>query len=230
MPSAYELRFAHGKIDRVDTCLDDGNIYVKITDYKTGRKAFDVVALYHGLQLQLMVYMNAAMELEKKNHPEAEVIPAGVFYYRLDDPFIEKKDRENVEDAILKHLRPDGLISENEKVLEHLDHTEHKESLVVPIKYNKDGSLAKSSKTVSEADFHLMMNHALLKVQEVSGEILEGKTAAAPYRRGDETGCDYCKYKHICGFDIKVPGYEYRDIDTMKLEDVLKEMRKEGEQ
>ena len=229
VPSAYEMRFANGKVDRVDTCEDGNNIYVKITDYKTGRKAFDIVSLYHGLQLQLMVYMDAAMKIEQKKHPDAQVIPAGVFYYRLDDPFVDKKDQDNVELAVLKQLRPDGIINDNDAVLAHLDHTGSKDSLVVPVKYNKDGSLAKSSKTVSEADFQLIMNHALKKVEEIHGEIQAGTAKASPYRRGDETGCDYCKYKHVCGFDVKVPGYEYRDIETMKQEDILMLMRKERE-
>ena len=54
-PSAYEMRFRGGKIDRIDTCVDGDKVYVKVVDYKTGKKAFDVTALYHGLQLQLMV-------------------------------------------------------------------------------------------------------------------------------------------------------------------------------
>ena len=228
-PSAYEMRFTHGKIDRIDTCVDDNNVYVKVTDYKTGKKAFDIVALYHGLQLQLMVYMDAAMKLEKKKRPDHNIIPAGVFYYRLDDPFVEKQAKENVPDAILKELRPDGIINENGAVLEHLDHTGNADSLVIPVKYNKNGSLAKSSKTVTEEDFYHIMNHAVRKVDEIHGKILAGETKAAPYRRGDETGCDYCKYKHICGFDIKVPGYDYRDISKAGKDEVLEKMRQEGE-
>lgn len=229
IPSAYEMQFASGKVDRVDTCMDGDNIYVKVTDYKTGKKAFDIVALYHGLQLQLMVYMDAAMKMEQKKHPEAKVIPAGVFYYHLDDPFVDKMDQSSVDRAILKELRPDGIINNNEEVLAHLDRSKNQDSLVIPVKYNKDGSLAKISKTISEADFNLIMNHALKKVDEIHGEILAGNAKASPYRRSEETGCDYCKYKHVCGFDMKVPGYEYRDIEKQKQEDILMEMRKERE-
>ena len=76
-------------------------------------------------------------------------------------------------------------------------------------------------------DFHLMMNHALKKVEEAGKAILDGETKVLPYRRGDETGCDYCKYKHVCGFDIKIPGYEYRDIDKMSNEEVLEAIRED---
>jgi len=226
VPSAYEMRFANGKIDRIDTCVDEENVYVKVTDYKTGRKALDITLLYHGLQLQLMVYMDMAMNLEKRKNPDKEIVPAGVFYYHLEDPFVEKQAKENVERAILKELRPDGIINASGDVLRHLDHTLEKESLVVPVRYNKDGSLAKASKVVSESDFHLMMNHALKKVEEARVGILEGETKAAPYRRGDETGCTFCKYRHICGFDVKIPGYEYRDINKMKSEEALDAIRK----
>ena len=95
VPEAYELRFFGGKIDRIDICETEEQIYVKVMDYKTGSKAFDVVALYHGLQLQLMVYMDAAVEFQKKRHPDKEVIPAGVFYYRIQDPLVDKtEDKE----------------------------------------------------------------------------------------------------------------------------------------
>ena len=39
-PEASELSFGSGKIDRVDTCLEDDTVYVKVVDYKTGHTAF----------------------------------------------------------------------------------------------------------------------------------------------------------------------------------------------
>ncbi len=55
-----------GRIDRVDTCETDDKVYVKIIDYKSGNTTFSLLNLYHGLQLQLVVYMSAALELEAK--------------------------------------------------------------------------------------------------------------------------------------------------------------------
>ena len=231
VPESYELRFGNGKIDRIDICEEKDKIYVKVMDYKTGNKAFDVVALYHGLQLQLMVYMDAALEEQKKNHVAREVIPAGVFYYQIQDPFIDKKMKNtrasSAEEAILKELKPDGIINLRDEVLHHLDSHTEGESLVIPVKYNKNGSLSKSSKAVSEEDFRIMMKHAAKKVEETHCRILEGNTDALPYRRGRESGCDYCKYHHVCGFDRKVPGYEYRDIEKMSKEEAIAAMRRE---
>ena len=103
VPESYELRFGNGKIDRVDTCVDKDEVYVKIVDYKTGMTAFDISALYYGLQLQLMVYMDAAVELTRKKYPQKEVIPSGVFYYRIQDPLVAKtRDRKELDERRLR--------------------------------------------------------------------------------------------------------------------------------
>lgn len=229
VPSACEFRFRNGKIDRIDTCVDQDQVYVKVMDYKTGRKAFDVVALYHGLQLQLMVYMDAAVRAEERKHPEHEVIPAGVFYYRIQDPLVEKKEKEEIEQAILKELKLDGMINLQGESVKHLERSGQGESLAVPLKFNKNGSLSKSSKAVPEEEFRAMMRHAVEKVEKTHKKILAGETGAIPYRRGQESGCDYCKYRHVCGFDLKVPGYHYRDIGKMSREEAIARMQRETE-
>lgn len=228
-PSAYELRFANGKIDRVDTCEDGDCVYVKVIDYKTGSKSFDVTALYHGLQLQLMVYMDAALQLEQKKHPEKEILPAGVFYYRIQDPLIDRPKEGEEQEAILKELKPDGMISLEKEVLEHLDHCMVGESSVIPVKYNKNGSLSKSSKAASAQDFYLMMKYAVNKVEEIRQKILSGDVKVNPYRRGTETSCDYCSYRQICGFDTKMEGYRYREIEAMSVDKVIQAMKGEGQ-
>ena len=227
VPVAYEMRFENGKIDRVDLCKDKDKVYVKVLDYKTGSKAFDVVALYHGLQLQLMVYMDAAVKMTQKHYPDSEVIPAGVFYYRLNDPLVEKKvvgEEEEIWQKILKELKVDGVMNLKDETLEHLDHCQAGESAVIPVKYNKNGSLSTNSKVASEQEFEVMMRHALGKVLKVHRKILSGEVAAFPYRRKQESGCDYCAYRHICGFDQKIPGYKYRDIFEMTQSEVIAAM------
>ncbi len=97
--------------------------------------------------------------------------------------------------------------------------------MVVPVKYNKNGSLSKGSKAVPQEEFEIMMRHAVGKVAEVHRRILKGETGASPYRKGQETGCDYCGYRHVCGFDVKIPGYDYREIDKMSMEEAIQAMR-----
>ena len=139
-----------GKIDRVDLYEDEEHVYVKVIDYKTGAKAFQLGEMYHGLQLQLIVYLNAVMEMEEQKHPEKEIVPAGIFYYQMKDPFVEKEVRENLgEKAVLKELKPDGIVNSSEEVITHLDRSFSGNSDVIPVGRNKDQSLSKTSKVLS---------------------------------------------------------------------------------
>ena len=116
---------------------------------KLGQKAFQLGEMYHGLQLQLIVYLNAVMEMEEQKHPEKEIVPAGIFYYQMKDPFVEKEVRENLgEKAVLKELKPDGIVNSSEEVITHLDRSFSGNSDVIPVGRNKDQSLSKTSKSV----------------------------------------------------------------------------------
>ena len=96
----------------------------------------------------------------------------------------------------------------------------------VPVKLNKNGSLSKASKAAPPEAFRAMMLHAVRKVEEAHGLILQGESAALPYRKGQESGCDYCGYRHVCGFDVKIPGYHYRDIGKMTKEEAIAAMER----
>ena len=149
-------------------------------------------------------------------------------YRIIQDPLVEKrKEQEDIGQDILKELKPDGMVNLRDEVLFHLDRQMKGESLAVPVKYNKNGSLAKSSKAVPQEEFQIMMRHAVKKVRDTHRKILKGNTDVLPYRKGQESGCDYCSYRHVCGFDVKIPGFRYRDIGKMSREEVIAAMKKE---
>lgn len=227
VPKAYELSFGGGRIDRVDVCEDGDEVYVKVLDYKTGQTGFDISALYHGLQLQLMVYMNAAMENAGKNYPGRNVVPAGVFYYRMKDPLVGKAGERERELRILKELRPDGIVNLEKESLRHLDHSLDGESTAVPVKLNRDGSISKTSKAVSQEEFRRMLSFAQRKSESLREAVRRGETGIEPYRQGTKTGCDYCVYQHVCGFDTRLPGYQYRNIPKLSREEALEQMKQE---
>ncbi len=64
-------------------------------------------------------------------------------------------------------------------------------------------------------------------MEDARTKILNGEVGALPYKRGQESGCDYCPYRQVCGFDGRNPGYEYRDIGTMGKEEAMEAMRME---
>lgn len=238
-----------GRIDRLDTYKDGDRVYIKVIDYKSGSTNFDLVAIYYGLQLQLVLYMNAALELVRKGKKEAH--PAGIFYYNVKDPmenWEEGETEEALRERILKDLKLNGLVHGERHVIEHLDTTLKEadgntqerrpsfaapgagamESSVIPVKYNKNGSLSAASSVASEAQFETLSHYVADTVKGIGREILDGNVAINPYERRGRSSCDYCPYKNICGFDSKIPGYEFRQLDSLKKDEVWNRMKAKG--
>lgn len=229
-PSGYEVNFYGGKIDRIDTCEQDDKIYVKIIDYKTGTQSFDLAALYHGLQMQLVVYMDAAMAVEEKKHPDRQVVPAGIFYYKIKDPIVSREeDLARLEEAILKELRLDGIVNSDDAVLQLMD-AEMKpgtSSAVIPAGRKKDGMLTWNSRAVSEEGFGAIRNYTKKKIATLRQQIASGEIDTAPYEFGSKTACDYCQFRNICRFEPEFPGYLYRRLPQLSAKEVLERMREE---
>lgn len=230
VPSGYEMKFGSGKIDRIDTCEDENKIYVKVTDYKTGSKSFDITSFYHGLQMQLPVYLNAALDLEQQRHREQEIIPAGIFYYRMKDPIVDKEKNEVLlEEKLLRELKLDGIVNADEGVIGHLERDLSGTSNFIPVGKNKDGSLNRYSKVLSSDEFATLLEYTKKKEAELKSRIINGENYVRPYEMGNSTGCDYCAYKDICGFDPGLDGYEYQHLEKLGKEEVVEKMKQTGE-
>lgn len=225
--SADEAIHLRGRIDRLDLCQDGEQVYVKIIDYKSGSTSFDLAAVYYGLQLQLVVYMDAVMEMTGRRFPGKEVVPAGILYYNISDPLVEKDgqpDPERINQEILKKLRMNGLINSELEIIHHLDNTIEKESDIIPVVL-KDGQVQEGKSSVANRErFEKLRRYVHKKVKEAGKEILDGEIGAKPYKSGPHTACDYCPYHGVCGFDKKTSGYDYRRLKGKKAEEIWEEI------
>ena len=222
-----------GRIDRIDTAQTEDAVYVKVVDYKSGMAEFDPVSVSYGLQLQLVVYLNAALEMEQRLHPERVAVPAGIFYYRMQDPVLEKEagvDEAAMRERLLKKLRPDGIINEDDEVLELLDHGFSGDSLVIPAGRKKDGSLKAASKTVTPEQFQTLSRFARRKLTQLGERMLGGEVAPDPYEADGRTPCDYCDYADVCGFDRKIPGSCPHRLEPLGKDEVWIRMEQELKQ
>lgn len=231
--SGEEKMRLRGRIDRVDTLERGDKLYVKILDYKSGMKSFDLVSFYQGLQLQLVVYLNAAAGLEKQSHPDKEIIPAAVLYYHLADPYIQAPcgdiREEELNTAIRKELRMTGLVNDAEGVIESLDSTLAEKSDVIPVERKKDGTLSKNSGVLAQEDFRNLSAYANRKIREIGRRILAGEITVSPYEMGGSDACTYCAYKKVCGFDTRIEGYGKRMMEKMDRDEALQKIREEIE-
>ena len=219
-----------GRIDRIDLCCEEDRVYVKVVDYKSGSTSFDLASLYDGLQLQLVVYLNAAMEMEKRLYPDKEIVPAGIFYCRLQDPLVEADSEltpAEIDHMILKKMRPDGLVNLDPDVISRLDGRLEKTSLVIPVGVKKDGTCTAASSVAPLWQIEELSRFVSGKLEEFGRQILDGQIRAKPCRKRQETACDYCAFSHLCGFDPAVPGASYREQTRMSREEIWKEIEKE---
>ena len=220
-----------GRIDRLDTYVDDNRLYVKVIDYKSGNTKFDLIKLYHGMQLQLIVYMNAAMELEKKKHAHKEIVPGGLFYYHIDDPVIEvtgKVSEEEIQEAILKELKPDGLVNQEESVYRAMDDQFEQKSDVIPVELKKNGDLSARSSVASTEEFAILSEYVNHSIVNMGNDIYAGTTEVSPFVEGQMSSCDYCPYKAVCGYDTKIDGYKERKPKKLDKNQIFERMESDN--
>ncbi len=223
----------HGKIDRYDVCCSDDKWYLRVVDYKSGSKKFDLAELYYGLQVQLEVYLAAAL---RQTAAEDGVIPspAGMFYFHVEDPFLEREKYS--EDAVKKEFRPDGVFNNSVSAVTALDVSLRAEngglkpsetSKLIYAETDKEGQLKASSKGIHEDSFDTLTEFVYHKLEQEAEAILSGDTEAKPYRYKKGSPCEYCSYKTVCGFDNRLTEFSYRELKELKKEELWEEFRKE---
>lgn len=221
-----------GRIDRIDTYEDDSHVYVKVIDYKSGNKKFDLAALYYGLQLQLVVYMKVAVEQERQRQPGKEIVPAALLYYHVNDPMLKEEGElkpEEVNAKLLKELRMTGVVHEDEKVISLLDSRFTDKSLIIPVERKKDGSFSANSATISRENYETLSSFVSKKIKDFGKEILNGTISVNPCEQGTGNACTYCSFQGVCGFDEKIAGYRKRILKNLPEDELMEKMKKEVE-
>lgn len=239
-PSGYEMPFYYmideslslkGRIDRMDLYETEDKVYVRVIDYKSGSTVFDIQSVYYGLSQQLAIYLSAAMDYLSSRHEGKEIVPAGIFYYNIDDPIVAKSDQ--VDEDIYKSLKMNGLVNSDKEVIRHMDNnlagSEGKlrgsvKSDIIPVDTNKEGELSKRSSVANEKQINSLLDYVNVKLVEDRGNILQGNTSLNPYRLGERIACEYCEYKSACGFDPRLPGFNYRNLAKKSIDELKEEI------
>jgi ATP-dependent helicase/nuclease subunit B len=245
-----ELRFEQvygplqltGSVDRIDSLETADADYISIVDYKTGEKEISLSDLYYGLQMQLVIYLQAAVnetkKEQKKQHIQKKIIPAGIFYYHPSDPMLKEYVAEAArQQEMMKQLQMKGLFNETDQVMYGLDRQLMPESgsglaasvksPVTAITTKKDGSLSSNTNgATTTEEFALLMRYTSDKLQEMSHSILEGEIGMKPYRKENgQEACSYCPYHGVCQFDAGMEGQEYRLLPDKTPEEVMEQIR-----
>ena len=230
LPSGDEIKLV-GRIDRVDKYENADGIYVRIVDYKTGNKTFNLSDIYNGLELQLLIYLNAILEYEEKNGNKP-VFPGGIMYFKVDDPIITSKgdmSDEDIEKEIMKKLRMDGLLLSDVKIVKKMDSDISSTSLIIPAGIKNDGSFYSNSSVASKDDFDALRKHIKNKITALCEDMLKGNISISPYKKDKDTPCKYCSFKAICRFDVSINENNYRIIGRMTKDEIWQSLRNGGD-
>ncbi len=212
-----------GTIDRADFYRRDGDLLVKLMDYKTGARDFDFAMFYHGLMLQLMVYLQAMEEAAAVLQAQ-RVISAGAFYFRIGDPAVtlSRFDDDKREEKIREKFQMKGILVDRVDVLAALDREAGEKSLIVPAGLKKNGTLKSMQSVVSEEQLEQMKRHTMDVATRLSREIAAGRVDVSPYRLGrNRSACTWCDYKDICFVQPDHPDASIRVLPVYRKGEVL---------
>ncbi len=201
----YKLAL-RGRIDRVDLWrdADSGDALALVMDYKSSGKRLDAVLVEHGVQLQLLAYLNVLRHWKnpRKILGVKRLIPAGVFYVNLRGHFESGGSRNEIladaDEARRNAYRHVGRFDAG--ALEKLD----RPGAADQFNYhrNKDGSLRKgSAEALSRVEFEALLDRVEIQLRESGRAIFSGEAKVNPYRKGREKPCDFCDYRAVCRID-----------------------------
>lgn len=191
----------NGKVDRVDGWLKDGKLYLRVVDYKTGKKAFDLSDLCHGLGIQMLLYL-FALEKEGKALFGKDIVPAGVLYLPARDVLVSaprNEDPGRLREALDKELRRSGMVLSQPEVLQAMEHSALESPRFLPLTLGKDGSITKGVATAAELG--KLSRYVDKLLERIARELKSGNIDADPWSRGEQdNACAYCEFASACHF------------------------------
>lgn len=217
-PAAFELGFGPGKdlppveveqgvrlrltgyVDRVDQWLHGGKRYLRVVDYKTGRKSFDFSDVEDGRGLQMLLYLFALSREGKGLFGPEDTVPAGVLYVPARTPLVDG-ERGMSDGEIQKSrdrlLRRQGLVLDDPDVLAAMERPAG-EYRFLPIGAGKGGL----DYLVTPEQMDALDEYITRALRTAAGELAAGNIDADPYWQGaDKNPCRWCDYKAACHFE-----------------------------
>ena len=223
-----ELRLG-GKVDRVDGWVRDGKLYLRVVDYKSGRKAFDLSAVKMGLDIQMLLYL-FTLQKEGQAYFHRPVEPAGVLYLPARDEILTAERSVTPEELTRrreKELRRSGLVLAEPEVLQAMEHESLTEPHYLPVRVGRDGSL--SGSVASAAQLGRLGNYLDRLLRDIAQEVREGNIDADPCCHSeDDSYCQYCDWAGACHFQDGRDGDHLHYILPVKAEEFWKSLEEES--
>ena len=212
--------YVRGIIDRIDRYAGDEGLYLRVVDYKSGAERLDPARIFWGAQLQLLLYLKAALTMEEGAQP------AGAFYMRVADPLLpDQEDTKQVEDALARALMLRGVALRDAAILQKMD--EGTPPLTLPKTLTADGGFDKRAMLATLDELRGLIAHAESMAGQWAEKMRAGEIAASPLCDKNRKGpCEYCDYAAICRRDLSRAPENARLMQEMKFDALIEQINK----
>ena len=198
LPGGGSVRLG-GIADRVDGWLHGGRLYLRVVDYKTGRKSFSLSDVMYGLGMQMLLYLFALDRAGERLYG-VETAPAGVLYIPAREVLLSEEHDltdEELEKKRLEKLRRSGLVLDEPEVLRAMERGDGAQRL--PFRW-RDG--VPSGDCLASAErLGLLGRRVEETLRALAGQLRAGSITADPcYKSAQENACLWCEYAEACRF------------------------------
>ena len=200
-----------GRIDRVDAWAEGNSL--RVIDFKLGGKPINLAGAYHGLQLQLPVYLGAAL---KKSRARS----AGVYYFALDEGIAntQSTDPAQVEKERESRFRMSGLLPEDPELLRAQTPEVEK---VFQARLTQAGRPYANVPCADDVNFNRLIRHTLRMAQKHIDAIRAGEVQVRPVTFDSMDACGICDYRAACLFDARADAGCMRRLKNIKWNEVF---------
>ncbi len=223
----YEVKLTNGgvvkivgSVDRVDTFETEDNIFLRVVDYKTGGKEFQLGEVFYGLNMQMLIYLFAIWE-NGKDYYQNNIIPAGVLYFQAkntkvtSDKLERNSDKTDAQSLSAKEHAMDGMILNNLQVFEAMDMDY--QGVFLPATFDEKTNSLKG-KVISLESLKCLKNTVNSSIKNMAENLQNGYISALPM----EDGCIWCSYKDVCKREADDP---VKEMDVLSFKDAISKLR-----
>lgn len=227
LPNNYKM-ILRGRIDRVDKAEHNGDLFLRIIDYKSSSHDLRLLEVYYGIALQMLTYLNVILT-QSEQWLGQKANPAGVLYFHMHNKQLSLDNEiadSDLFDKMFREHKMNGLLIADTDVVRLMDTSlESGHSQIVPAAITKsDTFYSNSDKVVEQSVFDQLQQYIYTLMKQAGIQMTSGDISLNPFEYKNKKACTFCAFKSVCQFDPILPENNYNQLKDMKNEDILKQI------
>lgn len=224
LPNNYQM-ILRGQIDRVDKAEHNGDLYLRIIDYKSSDHQLRLLEVYYGIALQMLTYLNVVLS-QSEQWLGKQAHPAGVLYFHVHNNqlSLDNQMAENdIFEEMFKQHKMNGLLIENTDIVRLMDTSlESGYSQIVPAAITKKDTFYSNVASVAdESTFEKLQRYIYTLMEQAGIRMISGDVVLNPFEYKNKKACTFCPFKSVCQFDPLLPENNFKQLQELKDDEIL---------